>query len=81
VEHAADGIRVNAVAAGVIETEILRDIVPDSRAALRRSADQHPLGRIAQPGEIAEVLLFLISPRASFITGAVVAVDGGYTAL
>ncbi|MCG8969088.1 SDR family NAD(P)-dependent oxidoreductase [Streptomyces sp. CL12-4] len=66
---------------GVIETDFLDTIRPDSRAYLASFAAAQPLGRVAQPEEIAEVLCFLVSPRSSFVTGAVVAADGGFTAI
>ena len=47
---------------------------------MRSVSASHPLGRIASPGEIADVVVYLASPRATFITGAVVNADGGYTA-
>ncbi|MFE9062152.1 SDR family NAD(P)-dependent oxidoreductase [Streptomyces violaceusniger] len=81
VEGGPLGIRANIVAAGVIETDFLDTFRSDSRAYLASFADAQPLGRVAQPEEIAEVLCFLISPRSSFITGAVVAADGGFTAI
>ncbi|MET9147208.1 SDR family oxidoreductase [Streptomyces sp. NPDC004042] len=74
------GIRANLVAAGVVETDFLDTFRSDSRAYLASFADAHPLGRVAQPREIAEVLCFLVSPRSSFVTGAVLAADGGFTA-
>ncbi|MFE2376154.1 SDR family NAD(P)-dependent oxidoreductase [Streptomyces sp. NPDC059398] len=74
------GIRANLVAAGVVETDFLDTFRPDSRAYLASFADAHPLGRVAQPREIAEVLCFLASPRSAFVTGAVLAADGGFTA-
>ncbi|WP_260636283.1 SDR family NAD(P)-dependent oxidoreductase [Streptomyces angustmyceticus] len=81
VEGGPLGIRANVVAAGVIETDFLDSIRSDSRAYLASFAGAQPLGRVAQPEEIAEVLCFLASPRSSFLTGAVVAADGGFTAL
>lgn len=81
VEGAPFGIRANAVAPGVIDTGFLNDIRPDGQEYLRTFGYTHPLGRIAQPSEIAEAILFLASDRASFITGALLPVDGGYTAL
>ena len=81
VEGGPLGIRANLVAAGVIETDFLDTIRPDSRAYLASFGAAQPLGRVARPEEIAEVLCFLVSPRSSFVTGAVVAADGGFTAL
>ena len=81
VEYADRGVRANAVAPGVVETDILEGIVEDSRATLAGHGGIHPIGRVAQALEIAEVIAFLASPAASFITGALVMADGGYTAL
>lgn len=81
VEYGEHGIRVNAVAPGVVETNILAGIVEDSRATLASYGHLHPLGRVAQPAEIADVIAWLASPRASFVTGALIMADGGYTAL
>lgn len=81
VEHGRDGIRANAIGVGVVETDILEGIVDDSRATLASYGDAHPIGRVAQPREIAEVIAFLAAPASSFITGALVMADGGYTAL
>jgi len=81
VEHGSHGIRANAVLPGVIETDILEGIVSDSRATLASYAPAQPLGRVGQPQEIAEVIAFLASPASSFMTGALVTADGGFTAL
>jgi NAD(P)-dependent dehydrogenase (short-subunit alcohol dehydrogenase family) len=80
IEYGMHGIRANAVAPGVIETDILEDIVPDSRATLASHGPSHPLGRVGQPEEIAEVIAFLASPASRFMTGSLVMADGGYTA-
>ncbi|WP_410012447.1 SDR family NAD(P)-dependent oxidoreductase [Sodalis sp. C49] len=80
LEYGAHNIRVNAVAPGVVETGILNGIVADSRATLAGYGHLHALGRVAQPGEIADVIAWLASPRASFVTGALIMADGGYTA-
>jgi NAD(P)-dependent dehydrogenase (short-subunit alcohol dehydrogenase family) len=80
IEFAASGIRVNAVAPGAVVTGFLGDSVPDSRALLESFGTHHPIGRSARPEEIAEVVVFLASARASFMTGAIVMADGGYTA-
>lgn len=81
VEYGDRGIRANAVAPGVVETDILEGIVDDSRATLASYAKAHPIGRVAQPTDIAEIIAFLSSPASSFMTGAIVMADGGYTAL
>jgi NAD(P)-dependent dehydrogenase (short-subunit alcohol dehydrogenase family) len=66
---------VNAVAPGYVDTPLLADD-PDLH---RRLGGMHPMGRIAQPEEVAELIAFLLSERASFISGSVHMVDGGYT--
>jgi NAD(P)-dependent dehydrogenase (short-subunit alcohol dehydrogenase family) len=77
IEYAADGIRVNAVAPGYIETEMIKD-------AMARRGEQimaaTPMRRLGQPIEIAEMVCWLCSDRAAFVTGAAYNVDGGYTA-
>ena len=78
VEHGGQGIRANAVAPGVVETDILEGIVEDSRATLAGYGDAHSIGRVAQA---AEIIAFLASPASSFMIGALVMADGGYTAL
>jgi len=70
------GIRVNAIAPAVLETDMVRGVLT---AELRRKIlERVPLGRLAEAGDIAEAALFLASPQASFITGEVIAVDGGF---
>ncbi|MDQ0132101.1 NAD(P)-dependent dehydrogenase (short-subunit alcohol dehydrogenase family) [Neorhizobium galegae] len=81
VEYGALGIRANAVAPGVIETDILEGIVSDSRATLASYGAAYPIGRVGQPQDIAEVIAFLASPASAFMTGALVMADGGFTAL
>ena len=79
IDHAADGIRVNSLSPGAIETGrmILRH--GDMETARAYNAPKHVLGRIGQPVEIARGALFLASDASSFMTGADLLVDGGYT--
>jgi NAD(P)-dependent dehydrogenase (short-subunit alcohol dehydrogenase family) len=77
IDHARDGVRVNAVIAGLVDSPLTADRPADVKAA-RIAA--HPIGRIARPEEIADAIVWLCSDRSSFVTGAGVAVDGGYTA-
>ncbi len=67
-------IRVNCVAPGTIDTDMNRHLTADDLAAL---AEETPLERIGQPGEVARTIAFLASDEASFITGQVLAVNGG----
>ena len=83
VDYAPHHIRVNCVCPGTTWTplvERLFNLEQDPAAAQALVAARHPLGRFARPEEIAEAILFLASADASFITGAVLPVDGGYTA-
>jgi NAD(P)-dependent dehydrogenase (short-subunit alcohol dehydrogenase family) len=79
VHFARDGVRVNALCPGFVYTSLTKRLTddPETRAFL---ADRHPMGRLGQPAEIAAAALFLASDDASFITGACLPVDGGYTA-
>lgn len=87
---AKDGVRVNAISPGTVDTPMLRSFMalPDSTPTegvdveelVRKRAQVNPMGRAAQPAEIAAAALFMLSDDASFVTGANLAVDGGATA-
>jgi NAD(P)-dependent dehydrogenase (short-subunit alcohol dehydrogenase family) len=78
LEYAKQGIRVNAVAPAAIETPMLDRFTESVPRDLLTSL--HPIGRLGQPQEIADVVLWLASPQSSFVTGQTITVDGGFTA-
>lgn len=80
VDLAASGIRVNCVCPGTVDTPMIRSIInlDNNPSHLEQMLNKmHPLGRMGNPSEIAEVVMFLASDRASFMTGSIVVVDGG----
>jgi NAD(P)-dependent dehydrogenase (short-subunit alcohol dehydrogenase family) len=78
IEYAGRGIRVNAVGPAFINTPLIeKDMTPEGRAAL---VSKHPVGRLGEPEEVAELVVWLSSDKASFVTGSYYAVDGGYLA-
>ncbi|MDA2806083.1 SDR family NAD(P)-dependent oxidoreductase [Nocardiopsis suaedae] len=80
IEGGPKGIRSNAVLPGVIDTDIMDGVVDNGREMLASFGPAHPLGRIGRPDEIAEAVAFLASDASSFITGALLPADGGWTA-
>jgi meso-butanediol dehydrogenase/(S,S)-butanediol dehydrogenase/diacetyl reductase len=83
LDHARDGIRILAVCPGEVDTPMLSSerSAPPTRAFLDDLADRTiPVGRLAQPEEIGRVVVFLASDEASYMTGSLVTVDGGFTA-
>jgi NAD(P)-dependent dehydrogenase (short-subunit alcohol dehydrogenase family) len=83
LDHATDGVRVNCICAGSVDTPMLASEMEamGGEAAVRHLFEgKHPLGRIAQPEEIAKAVLYLASDDAAFITGAALPIDGGLTA-
>ena len=83
LDHAKEGVRVNAVCPGSVDTEMIHAAwkkFGDVEEARRLWSEKHPMGRIARPDEVAQAILFLASDDASFITGTALAVDGGILA-
>jgi 3-oxoacyl-[acyl-carrier protein] reductase len=77
-ELAPNGIRVNAVAPGFIRTaQTLSEEHSQGEAGLRRATDYIPMGRVGDPSDIADVVLFLASPASRYVTGQTIVVDGG----
>ena len=75
LDHAAQGVRINAVAPGFIETPLLAHLSDEKK---REAAMLHPVERLGQADEITNVIVFLLSDAASFVTGACYEADGGY---
>ncbi len=80
LDHAREGIRVNAICPGPVDTPLLRDVRDDAEEELKAIAEATPMGRIGTPDEIAGAIAFLASDDASFITGSALLADGGVTA-
>lgn len=77
LEYAADGLRINSVGPGYIDTPLLESLPAEARSAL---VDLHPIGRLGSAEEVADLVVWLSSDEASFVTGSYYPVDGGYLA-
>lgn len=80
LEYASRGIRINAVCPGTIETPLVRRILDTEPGALESILRNQPIGRLGQPEEVAEAVLWLCGPGSRFVIGHALAVDGGWTA-
>jgi NAD(P)-dependent dehydrogenase (short-subunit alcohol dehydrogenase family) len=80
LEYATQGIRVNCLCPGVIDTPMVQRFTQNSPEAAAQFTMMEPVGRMGRPREVAELALFLASDRSSFVTGAVIPVDGGFVA-
>lgn len=84
LEFAAQGVRVNAICPSYVETPMVADLFDNllggDKAQVEAALANHPIGRFGQPGEIAAAAVWLLSDKASFVTGTSMSVDGGYTA-
>lgn len=82
LDHAKDGIRINAVCPGEVNTPMIQSerSEPVTPELMQRLADSVPMGRLADPGEIAQMVVFLASAKASYMSGSLVLVDGAFAA-
>lgn len=80
VDHVGDGIRVNAVCPGTVDSPWVRRLVEEAGESLEALRARQPMGRLGTPDEIADAVAYLASDRAAFVTGSVLVIDGGLTA-
>ncbi len=80
LEYAKQGIRVNAVCPGVIKTAMIDRITGKDKVVEKQFVDMEPIGRMGQPKEVGEAVMWLCSDAASFVTGNAMAIDGGWVA-
>lgn len=80
ISYSQAGIRVNAIAPGYITTPMTAPLYSENATAAAELAARHPIGRMGKPEEIAEAVIWLCSPAASFVSGHTLSVDGGYVA-
>jgi NAD(P)-dependent dehydrogenase (short-subunit alcohol dehydrogenase family) len=80
VEYAPRGVRINAVCPGTIDTPMVGDMLETQADAMKEIMKEQPIGRLGRSEEIAAAVLWLCSPGASFVVGAALPVDGGFTA-
>jgi NAD(P)-dependent dehydrogenase (short-subunit alcohol dehydrogenase family) len=80
IDHVGDGIRVNAVCPGTVDSPWVRRLVEESGESLDALRQRQPMGRLGTPDEIADSVAYLVSDRAAFVTGSVLVIDGGLTA-
>ena len=80
IEWARHGVRVNSIAPGYVETEMVRGLAARGILDRERLARRAPMGRLAAPEEVTGAALYLASDEASYVTGTVVTVDGGWSA-
>jgi NAD(P)-dependent dehydrogenase (short-subunit alcohol dehydrogenase family) len=80
LEYGSQGIVINAICPGTARTPMVERVVEETPGLQAELERLHPIGRIAEPEEIAEAALWLCSPRASFVAGSALVVDGGYVA-
>jgi NAD(P)-dependent dehydrogenase (short-subunit alcohol dehydrogenase family) len=79
IEWAKHGVRVNALAPGYIQTDLVDQLVASGTYDLESIKRRTPMGRLGTPEEVADAAVFLASDRARFITGQVLGIDGGWS--
>ena len=80
VDHVAEGVRVNAVCPGTVDSPWVARLIEDAGESLEALRARQPMGRLGRPDEIAEAVLYLASEDAAFVTGSLFVIDGGLTA-
>jgi NAD(P)-dependent dehydrogenase (short-subunit alcohol dehydrogenase family) len=80
IDHVADGVRVNAVCPGTVDSPWVRRLVEEVGESLDALRARQPMGRLGAPEEIAEAVLYLAADGAGFVTGTTLTIDGGLTA-
>lgn len=80
IEYAKQGIRINVICPGLVDTPLIAKMLEDNKAFADHLTDSHPIGRIARASEIADAVIWLCSERSTYLVGAVLPLDGGYTA-
>jgi NAD(P)-dependent dehydrogenase (short-subunit alcohol dehydrogenase family) len=80
LDYASIGVRVNAVCPGLVNTPLIADMESESPEMHERLVASHPIGRIAEPSEVADAVVWLCSDKSTYVTGITLPVDGGYTA-
>jgi NAD(P)-dependent dehydrogenase (short-subunit alcohol dehydrogenase family) len=73
-------VRVNVVCPGLVNTRLIADMVSENPAMHEQLVASHPLGRIAEPEEVADAIMYLATSKSSYVTGIALPVDGGYLA-
>ncbi|WP_426356408.1 SDR family NAD(P)-dependent oxidoreductase [Burkholderia sp. R-40] len=80
LEYASQGIRINAICPGIVETPMVADMLKGEAAVMNEMMKDVPIGRLGTAQEIADAVLWLCSPGSTFVVGVALPVDGGYTA-
>ncbi|MDX6229319.1 MAG: hypothetical protein QOI76_2709 [Frankiales bacterium] len=80
LDYADRGVRVNAVCPGLVNTPLIADMVSENPSMHEQLVASHPLGRIAEPEEVADAIIWLATSKSSYVTGVALPVDGGYLA-